>query len=192
MKTLIIDRARLFQETVAKSQHDSGIDAFYADSSEQALQMLNENMFEYIYLLLDLEDSDDLELYKILKRDHNFQHATVVLLPTQNRAGLIEDIITSATRHVSDKLPAEDAAEVAAHINITSSDTMEKQLRKFVHDYNNTFGIIGGYADLLLPLLEDKSDLGTFAERIIQASKDGLSLTDRLLEFASSKTKNCC
>jgi two-component system chemotaxis response regulator CheY len=192
MKTLIIDRAMLIQESVTKSLHDSGIEAIFAHSGEEALQKLSELSFKCIFLLLDLEETDDLELYKILKQQENFRHTPIVLLSTQNRPELIEDMISSTSRHISNRpaqdqqpLAPEDDTRAAAHINSTVSDTMEKQLRRFVHDYNNTFGIISGYADLLSPLLEDASDKHAFTEKIIQASNDGLKLTDRLLDFAS-------
>ncbi len=192
MKMLIIDRTMLIQESDTRSLLDSGIEIIITHSGEQTLHSLSEQTVDSIFLLFDADAIDDFELYKMLKQHAHFQRIPVVLLSTQNRAGLIQHIVTCTSRHISNN-PAEnlsmssEGTAVNANTTTLPDNTIEQHLRRFVHDYNNTFGIINGYADLLSPLLEKASDKHTFTEKIIQASKDGLALTDRLLDFASGR-----
>ena len=57
MKTLVIDRVRLFQEIIAEILRNTAIEPVFAQGGENALKMLEQDSYECICLSLHLDDT---------------------------------------------------------------------------------------------------------------------------------------
>ncbi|MCK5355762.1 MAG: response regulator, partial [Methyloprofundus sp.] len=58
MKTLIIDRVKVFQQLIASILDDSAIEHVFAASGKEALSILAKDKFDCICLALYLDDMD--------------------------------------------------------------------------------------------------------------------------------------
>lgn len=89
---------------------------------------------------------------------------------------------------------------VACCYDISEIRTQEEQLRRaqkmdalgkltsgVAHDYNNTLGVILGYADLLARKLRDDPKMSKYATEVVSAAERGKKLTQKLLAFSRNK-----
>ncbi len=66
-------------------------------------------------------------------------------------------------------------------------DALGKLTGGIAHDYNNMLGIILGYSEHLIDLLDDQPEIQKYADRIKQVGERGAKLTKKLLSFAKNR-----
>lgn len=92
---------------------------------------------------------------------------------------------------------------IASLRDITTKNKQEEQLRRsskmdalgkltggIAHDYNNSLGIILGFASLLEDALSEQPELASYAHEISRAGERGARLTKSLLAFSRQKSVN--
>lgn len=108
--------------------------------------------------------------------------------------------------YISNKFPLFDDenniyAICGISTDITDRRSQELQLRRsqkmdalgkltggIAHDYNNMLGVILGYSELLLQMVNDQPEISSFVNEIHHAGERGAKLTKKLLTFSSQQS----
>ena len=93
MKTLIVDRVKVFQQLIAGILTDSSIQYTFAATGKQALEILEKENFDCICLALYLDDTDGIELCKNIRSLPQYRHTPIVLLTSESSLEVISRAI---------------------------------------------------------------------------------------------------
>ena len=94
MKTLIIDRVKVFKQLIAGILDDSSIEHVFAGTGEEALSLLEADAaYDCICLALYLDDMDGFELSKKIRKIAVYKHVPIVLLTSENSAEVMKQAI---------------------------------------------------------------------------------------------------
>ncbi len=94
MKTLIIDRVKVFQQLIAGILDDSAIEHVFAATGQEALTLMGKDGFDCICLALYLDDMDGYELCKKIRKIPLYRHTPVVLLTSENSIEVMKKAIS--------------------------------------------------------------------------------------------------
>ncbi len=83
-RALVVDDSQMIRTQVGLALQDADIDVEYAESGEQALEILNKQTFDIIFLDVLMTGLDGYEVCKTIKRDRARRHIPVVMLTSQS------------------------------------------------------------------------------------------------------------
>lgn len=83
-RALIVDDSRMIRTQVGLALQDADIDVAYAESGEQALDIVNKQTFDIIFLDVLMTGLDGYEVCKTIKRDKTRRHIPIVMLTSQS------------------------------------------------------------------------------------------------------------
>jgi len=94
MKTLIVDRVKVFKQLIAGILDDSSIEHVFASTGEEALGLLETDAaYDCICLALYLDDMDGFELSKKIRKIPVYKYVPIVLLTSENSADVMKQAI---------------------------------------------------------------------------------------------------
>jgi len=94
MKTLIIDRVKVFKQLIAGILDDSSIEHVFAGTGQEALGLLETDAaYDCICLTLYLDDMDGFELSKKIRKIPVYKYVPIVLLTSENSAEVMKQAI---------------------------------------------------------------------------------------------------
>ena len=94
MKTLIIDRVKVFKQLIAGILDDSSIEHVFAGTGEEALTLLEADAaYDCICLALYLDDMDGIELSKKIRKIAAYKHVPIVLLTSESSVEVMKQAI---------------------------------------------------------------------------------------------------
>ena len=128
MKTLIIDRVRLFQEMIAAILSDTDIEHVFSSTGKETLEMLENDKFDCICLSLYLDDMDGFELTQKIRKLDQYRHTPIVLLTSKNSEDIIKQAITSGITDVFSKDNVHEIANFIARFTEVDKPIMGKVL----------------------------------------------------------------
>ena len=100
MKTLIVDRVKLFRDIIVEVLRDSGVEHVFANNGKEALAAMRGEHFDCICSSLVLDDMDGIELCRKLRDIDEFRYTPFVLLTTESSAELIRRASSSGVTDV--------------------------------------------------------------------------------------------
>jgi len=103
LKTLIVDRVKLFQEIIAGVLSDSGIEHQFASTGKAALSMLDKEEYQCICVSLYLDDFNGIELCKMIRLNKTYRYTPIVLLTTESHPSIIAEAIKSGITDIFSK-----------------------------------------------------------------------------------------
>ena len=103
MKTLIIDRVKLFHEMIATILSDTDIEHVFSSTGKDALDTLGKEKFDCICMALYLDDMDAFELTQEVRKLDKYRHTPIVLLTSKNSEDIIKQSIISGITDVFQK-----------------------------------------------------------------------------------------
>jgi len=104
MRTLIIDRVKVFQQLVASILDASEIEHVFATTGKDALNILNDGKgFDCFCLSMYLDDMDGLELSKEIRKITRYRHTPIVLLTSESNQDVIKQAINSGITDIFSK-----------------------------------------------------------------------------------------
>ena len=95
MKTLIVDRVKVFQQLIAGILNDSSIQYAFSSTGKEAMAVLEKEHFDCICLALYLDDIDGIELCKKIRSLPQNRYTPIVLLTSESS----NDVIRSAIKN---------------------------------------------------------------------------------------------
>ena len=90
MKTLVIDRVKLFQEIISEVLRDTEIEPVFAHTGKEALEILAAEKFECICLSLYLDDTDGIALCQKIRKVEEFRYTPIVLISSETSPEIIK------------------------------------------------------------------------------------------------------
>ncbi len=90
MRSLIIDRADVYNQLIAGPLEGIESDLKNCTSGETAMILLNQEKFDCICLATTLEDVDGIDLCKKIRSRQNYRHIPIFLLTNENEPQLIQ------------------------------------------------------------------------------------------------------
>ncbi len=127
-----------------------------------------------------------------------------ILGTTREASGKRKDDTTFPMRLSVALLPADASGKkrfIGSCQDLTTYKQQEEQLRQtqkmdalgkltggIAHDFNNILGVIMGYSELLIKILNKQPDIAKYASEIHHASERGSKLTKKLLSFSRQRT----
>ena len=128
MKTLIIDRVRLFQEMIAAILSGTDIEHVFSSTGKETLEMLENDKFDCICLSLYLDDMDGFELTQKIRKLDQYRHTPIVLLTSKNSEDIIKQAITSGITDIFSKDNVHEIANFIARFTEVDKPIMGKVL----------------------------------------------------------------
>jgi len=90
MKTLIVDRVKVYQQLIKTALQEIATDIVTASTGNEALEMLEKNVFECICLSMYLDDINGIDLCKKIRKLPSYKYIPIVLLTSENESELIK------------------------------------------------------------------------------------------------------
>ena len=83
-RALVVDDSKMIRTQVGIALRDADVEVEYAESGEQALEIVSQQMFDIIFLDVLMTGLDGYEVCKTIKRDKTRRHIPVVMLTSQS------------------------------------------------------------------------------------------------------------
>lgn len=83
-RALVVDDSQMIRTQVGLALQDADIEVAYAESGEKALEIVNTQTFDIIFLDVLMTGLDGYEVCKSIKRDKTRRHIPVVMLTSQS------------------------------------------------------------------------------------------------------------
>ena len=83
-RALVVDDSQMIRTQVGLALQDADIEVEYAESGEKALEVVNKQTFDIIFLDVLMTGLDGYEVCKTIKRDKTRRHIPVVMLTSQS------------------------------------------------------------------------------------------------------------
>jgi two-component system cell cycle response regulator len=83
-RALVVDDSHMIRTQVGLALQDAGIEVAYAECGEKALEIVNDEAFDIIFLDVLMTGLDGYEVCKAIKRDKARRHIPVVMLTSQS------------------------------------------------------------------------------------------------------------
>ena len=103
VKTLIIDRVKLFHQMLETVLAGTDIENVFASTGKEALQTLEAEKFDCICVSLFLDDMDGYEFTRELRKRASYTHTPVVLLTSNKDEEVIDKAIAAGVTDIFDK-----------------------------------------------------------------------------------------
>lgn len=103
MKTLIIDRVKVFQQLIAGILDDTAIEHHFAATGQEALTILKGSHFDCICLALYLDDMDGFELTRQIRKISQYKHTPIVLLTSESSFNVMKKSIEAGITDIFSK-----------------------------------------------------------------------------------------
>jgi len=104
MRTLIIDRVKVFQQLIAGILDASEIEHVFAATGKDALELLkNSKDFDCLCLAMYLDDMDGIELSQKIRKIKCYRHTPIVLLTSESNQDVIKQAINSGITDIFSK-----------------------------------------------------------------------------------------
>ena len=103
MKTLIVDRVKVFQQLIASELNDSEIEHVFAATGSDSLATLKTEAFDCVCLALYLDDMDGIELCKKIREIPQYRYTPVVLLTSEHSLDITKRAIQSGITDIFSK-----------------------------------------------------------------------------------------
>ena len=96
MRTLIIDRVKVFQQLLVSALDASEIEHIFATTGKEALNILNQSsQFDCLCLSMYLDDMDGIQLSREIRKIPRYRHTPIVLLTSESDPELIKQAINA-------------------------------------------------------------------------------------------------
>ncbi len=136
---------------------------------------------KYLKNLVRDDKLNSLDGYKEVTGRHKNRRA----LPLQITAAELPPTASGRRRFIGSCKDLTQTKQQQEHLQRTQKmDALGKIVGGLAHDYNNTFGVILGYGDLVAIKYREVVGLDQYLEQISQAGERGRDLTQRLLTFS--------
>ncbi len=83
-RALVVDDSQMIRTQVGLALQDADVEVVYAESGEKALEIVNKQTFDIIFLDVLMTGLDGYEVCKAIKRDKARRHIPVVMLTSQS------------------------------------------------------------------------------------------------------------
>ncbi len=83
-RELVVDDSQLIRTQVGLALQDADVEVAYAECGEKALEMVNQETFDIIFLDVLMTGLDGYEVCKAIKRDKTRRHIPIVMLTSQS------------------------------------------------------------------------------------------------------------
>jgi len=90
MKTLIVDRVKVYQQLIISALQEVATDLVTANTGNEALALLEKNAFDCICLSMYLDDINGIDLCKKIRKLPSYKYTPVVLITSENEKELIK------------------------------------------------------------------------------------------------------
>jgi len=90
MKTLIVDRVKVYQQLIISALQEVATDLETASTGNDALALLEKNIYECICLSMYLDDINGIDLCKKIRKLPSYKYTPIVLLTSESEKELIK------------------------------------------------------------------------------------------------------
>ena len=91
MKTLIVDRVKLYQQMVISALENTETEVLTASTGQQAISLLKKSVFDCICLSMYLDDINGIDLCKKIRKLDAYKYTPIVLLTSETEKELVKE-----------------------------------------------------------------------------------------------------
>jgi len=90
MNTLIVDRVKVYQQLIMSALEEIPTDLITANTGQEALSLVEHEVFDCICLSMQLDDINGIELCKKIRKHESYKYTPIVLLTSDIKKDLIK------------------------------------------------------------------------------------------------------